>query len=240
MQPAGPAVLLLASLLPLSAVDGADVAARAACPHRRYVRTFGNGLDQFNMTVAADLLPSERSLCRGELQCTPLFKPVAFCQDGWLMEVEVRLAWVCAAERSGVPAAPVASLFRARRSAVAGSGPRRGVTGLRRCRGRTDSQKQREQKPDDEEKTTRRPVRLRLLERLRRLRERNRKLKRQLELQEEACQRKLKKELKLQRQKEKARRSKLKERLKRLRQGKRKNNFKSGEMIFQAPSVVDE
>ena len=128
MGSAALAALLVASLLPPSAADGTTVTDRAACPYRQHVRTFGDGPDQFNMTVA-DRELFESSSCRGGFQCRPLIKTVSFCQGGSLMEREVPMAWVCAAEGSGVPAAREPSL-RARRS----SGPRPRVIGLVRCR----------------------------------------------------------------------------------------------------------
>ena len=213
--------LLTASLLPLSAAGRTDVTSRAFCSYTQELRTFGDGPDQFNMTVAAH---REQSSCDGGLQCRPLMRKVSFCREGRLYDVDIAVAWVCAAETTSVPGSRADSLRR-RRNAATGPGQHQGVVnGLLRCSGRIDPHEQRNQDTDQEERRTRWPGRYWWWQRRRRLLKRVGELEKQLKLKKEAC-REMKKKLKLRIQKWRSRSLKLQEKISKLRQQKQRRSL---------------
>ena len=209
MQIIALAAVVAASLLPLSVAEDTKVTTRTSCKYTREVRLFGDGPDQFSMTVAAHRAASS---CGDGLQCKPLNKTVIYCRNGSLMEEpEVTVAWLCAAEEAPVLGSEDSQ--RIRRSGMRELRRRRDVVvKLGRCHGQTDLLKQRTQKTDEERQTTRRgrPAKQRSRERQRKL---TKQRKRQQKLQKElrnVSQRKLKRQKMLARKRERDRQRKLK------------------------------
>ena len=212
------ASLLTASLLHLSAAGRNGVASRAFCSYTQEEQTFGDGPDQFNVTVA---VARGQGSCDEGLQCRPLIRKFSFCRGGTLFEKDIAVAWVCAAEMPSVPGIREDSV-RYRRSAGTGPVQHRGVvSGLRRCRGRTDPHNQ---DTDQEQRRTRWPARYSWWQERRQLLKRVTELKKQLKLKKEAY-RGLKKQLKLRRQKGRSRSLKLEEKIRKLRQQKQRRSL---------------